>query len=172
MPKAVVALLVVVIWVALSVAMMWPPVVRYGGKEAIRGVQGVYCINNLRQIDAAKQQFALETGRTNGPIDTAQLHSLYFHHGEPPRCPSGGTYFYGDIGQVPLCSLSTNAAPAPVKERLGLFFWQWKIRPSPGPAAHKLPNREHVVEPQHPADGSQPFSSIAVRMSVAAGFRR
>jgi hypothetical protein len=138
MPKAVVALLVVVTWVAFSVAMMWPPVCRYGGKDAIRGVQGVCCIANLRQINGAKEQFALETGRTSGPIDPAQLDRMYFH-GQPPRCPSGGAYFYGDIGQIPVCSLSTNAAPAPVKERLGPFFWQWKIRPSLGPAAHKLP---------------------------------
>lgn len=138
MPKTVVALLAVVIWIALSVAMMWPPVCRYGGKDAIRGVQGVYCINNLRQIAGAKQQSALETGRSNGPIDASQFDHMYFHD-QPPKCPSGGAYFYGDIGQLPVCSLSTNAAPAPVKERLGPFFWQWKIRPSPGPAAHKLP---------------------------------
>ncbi len=135
-----VMVLLVVLWVGVSTSMMWPPVCRYGGKDAIRGVQAVYCINNLRQIDGAKQTFALETGRTDGPIDSAQLDRKYFG-GRPPRCPSGGTYFYGDIGQIPVCSLSTNAAPASVKERLGPFFWQWKIRPSSGPASHKLPQQ-------------------------------
>jgi hypothetical protein len=127
----------IVLWVAISIAMMWPPVCRYGGKDAIRGYQAVYCINNLRQIDGAKQQFALETGRRNGPVDAAQLERGYFGS-KPPRCSSGGIYFYGDIGQVPVCSLSTNPAPRPVKERLGPFFWQWKIRPTLGPAEHKL----------------------------------
>ena len=137
MPKILIAaILLFALWIVVSVAMMWPPVCRYGGKDAIRGYQAVYCIGNLRQIDGAKQQFALETGRTNGPVDAAQLERGYL---KPLRCPSGGIYFYGDIGQVPVCSLSTNPAPRPVKERLGPFFWQWKIRPTLGPAEHKLP---------------------------------
>jgi len=139
MPKVLlVTVLLIVLWIAVSIWMMWPPVCQYDGKDAIRGFQAVYCINNLRMIDGAKQALALETGRTNGSIDAAELNRTYFD-GRAPRCPSGGTYFYGDIGQVPVCSLSTNAAPPPVKERLGPFFWQWKVRPSSGPASHRLP---------------------------------
>src|SRR2546426_18061 len=55
------AFLFIVLWIAISISMMWPPVCRYGGKDALRGVQSVFCINNLRQIDGAKQMFALET---------------------------------------------------------------------------------------------------------------
>ena len=140
MPKTVIALSVGLTWIALSMAMMWPPICRYGGKDANRGVQSVSCVDNLRQIEIAKKLFALDSGHTNGPIDPAQLDRFYLY-GQSLKCPSGGTYFYGDIGQFPVCSLSTNTAPTPVKERLGPFFWQWKVWPSPGPAAHKLPQR-------------------------------
>ncbi len=138
MPKLLlIAVPLIVVWIAVSVWRMWPPICRYGGEDAIRGVQAPVCIHNLRQIDGAKQIFALETGRSNGPVDPAEVDRWYFH-GRSPRCPSGGSYFYGDIGQTPVCSLSTNAAPPAVKERLGLARWQWKIRPSGGQASHIL----------------------------------
>jgi hypothetical protein len=138
MPKMVIVIFLIVFWIGFSIAMKWPPVCRYAGPDAKRGVQAEYCVNNLRQIEGAKEQFALETGRTNGPIDPAQLNA-YFVKGHPLKCPSGGTYFYNDIGQAPVCSLSTNPAPAPAKEYMGPFFWQWKVRPSAGPVSHKLP---------------------------------
>lgn len=127
----VTVVLLIVLWFGLSIAMMWPPVCSYAGEFNA-------CINNLRQIDAAKRLWALETGRTNGPVIPAQLDKWYFHD-RPLACPSGGTYTYGDIGQPPVCSLSTNAAPPPLKERSGPFGWRWKIKPSPGPQAHRYP---------------------------------
>jgi hypothetical protein len=139
MPKFLIAaILLVVLWIVISIVMMWPPICHYGGEDAIRGFHAVYCVNNLRQIEMAKHQLAVETGRSNGPIDAAQLERVYFD-GKLQRCPSGGIYFFGDIGQGPVCSLSTNVAPPPVKERLGLVSWQWKMRPTLGPAEHKLP---------------------------------
>ena len=71
------------------------------------------CINNLRQIDAAINEWALETGQSNGggPA-TATLISPYIKlnsNSSVPGCPAGGTYTYGTVGATPQisCSLST-----------------------------------------------------------------
>ena len=75
------------------------------------------CINNLRQLDAAANQFALEHHLTNGdrinfPADLTpyiKLNSL----GNIPPCPMGGTYHLARVGKTPTCTLST-AKPAHV----------------------------------------------------------
>lgn len=71
------------------------------------------CINNLRQINSAVQQWAVETGQAPGspaPNDVdispyVQLNS----NSSIPLCPAGGTYTIGNVGAVPqvTCSLST-----------------------------------------------------------------
>ena len=73
------------------------------------------CINNLRQIDAAANQFALEKGKATGatinyPTDLAPYIKLN-SNGSIPPCPSGGTYACGLVGTNPTCTLST-LAPA------------------------------------------------------------
>ena len=52
------------------------------------------CINNLRQIDAAANQFALENRKTNGeainfPDDLTPYIKLN-NQGKIPGCPGGG----------------------------------------------------------------------------------
>jgi len=69
------------------------------------------CINNLRQIDAAAQQFALEaklsTGATiNFPNDLLPYIKLT-SAGNLPPCPAGGTYSDATVGATPACTLST-----------------------------------------------------------------
>jgi hypothetical protein len=72
------------------------------------------CINNLRQIDAAANQFALEHHLTNGdainfPNDLTPYIKLN-NEGKIPGCPQGGIYHIGKVGETPACSLS-NAVP-------------------------------------------------------------
>jgi len=76
------------------------------------------CINNLRQIDAAANQFALEHHLTNGdrinfPNDLTPYIKLN-SAGKIPSCPSGGTYYIGRVGKNPICSLGTTVTPAHV----------------------------------------------------------
>jgi len=71
------------------------------------------CINNLRQIDAAKNQWALENGKTADAIPTAQDLLPYFKDQTFPVCPSGGTYTIGAMTVVPTCSISGHAIPPP-----------------------------------------------------------
>ena len=62
------------------------------------------CINNLRQIDAAKSEWALENNKTNGVVPTEADLAQYIRNGMP-KCPAGGTYTIGPIGEKPTCSL-------------------------------------------------------------------
>ena len=75
------------------------------------------CINNLRQIDAAKNEWALENNKTNGtPVTEADI-KTYIKldaSGNLPRCPAGGTYTIGPVGELPTCSLGTTVSPAHV----------------------------------------------------------
>jgi hypothetical protein len=73
------------------------------------------CINNLRQIDAAANEFARERGKTNGepinfPDDLTPFIKLN-ENGKIPPCPSGGIYTIGKVGEPPTCSLGTNVNP-------------------------------------------------------------
>jgi hypothetical protein len=76
------------------------------------------CINNLRQIDAAAQEFAQEKGKTNGeaiiyPNDLTPYIKLN-KDGKIPPCPKGGVYSIKKVGDVPTCSLGTTVTPAHV----------------------------------------------------------
>jgi uncharacterized protein (DUF3084 family) len=69
------------------------------------------CINNLRQIDAAKQQWALENDKAADAIPTALELLPYFQDGIFPMCPSGGTYTINAVGVPPTCSVPGHALP-------------------------------------------------------------
>jgi len=73
------------------------------------------CINNLRQIEGAAQQWALERGQTTGnpinyPTDLTPYIKLNSASSVPP-CPAGGSYTEAAVGDVPTCSLGTTITP-------------------------------------------------------------
>ncbi len=71
------------------------------------------CINNLRQIDGAINEWALETGQTTGAavgsVTTVSVYIKLNSHNSVPSCPANGTYTVGNVGDSPQvsCSLST-----------------------------------------------------------------
>ncbi len=69
------------------------------------------CINNLRQIDAAKQEWALENDKTADAIPSAQDLLPYFPNLVFPVCPSGGTYTINAVGVPPTCSVPGHVLP-------------------------------------------------------------
>ena len=69
------------------------------------------CINNLRQIDGAKQQWALETKQAVNATPNNSSLQPYVGRGSaggvfPPLCPGNGNYTIGDVATAPTCSLS------------------------------------------------------------------
>ena len=64
------------------------------------------CINNLRMIDGAKQQWALEQRKqpTDVPVESDVLQ--YLKTGQMPKCPAGGDYKINAAGEDPTCSMS------------------------------------------------------------------
>jgi hypothetical protein len=84
------------------------------------------CINSLRQIDAAKNQWALEHSAKSNDVVTIDDIRPYIESernnpfikldakGNLPKCPSGGTYTIGKVGENPTCSLGTTVTPAHV----------------------------------------------------------
>ena len=74
------------------------------------------CINNLRQIDAAANQFALEKGKKTGDAitmgtDLTPYIKLNSASSIPP-CPAQGVYTLAAVGTTPVCSLSTLTSSA------------------------------------------------------------
>jgi hypothetical protein len=68
------------------------------------------CMNNLRMIEAAKAQWAIENSKPNGSVATWP--DLQPFLPQAPRCPQGGQYLLGTVGDMPRCSLH-GAAAAP-----------------------------------------------------------
>jgi prepilin-type N-terminal cleavage/methylation domain-containing protein len=68
------------------------------------------CINNLRQIDGAKQQWALETKQATNAMPNYTDISVYLKNAV--SCPAGGTvttfsgsYTPNDVATLPTCNI-------------------------------------------------------------------
>jgi prepilin-type N-terminal cleavage/methylation domain-containing protein len=108
-----VEIMIVVAIIGLLAAIAIPNFVR-----ARTTAQTNACINNLRQIDAAAQQFALENHKSTGdaikyPDDLTPYIKLNSDNSIPP-CPAGGTYADDTVGSNPTCSIGTTVTPAHV----------------------------------------------------------
>ena len=74
------------------------------------------CINNLKQISGAIDEWALETGQSSGAsvanVMTVSAYIKMNANSSVPSCPASGTYTTGNVGQTPevSCSLSTLTA--------------------------------------------------------------
>ena len=70
------------------------------------------CINNLRQIDGAINEWALETGQSNGAtVANTAVVSAYIKlnsNNSIPSCPATGTYATSTVGGAPQVSCSLN----------------------------------------------------------------
>ena len=145
------AVLILLLWAAGSAIFEWPPLWHYAGRPLYP------CADGLAHIEGCKRRWALETGQTNGtPVDPVELERYVRTKGWLSReypmahCQSGGIYTYGNVGQLPTCSLATKAPPTPVKERVGLFGWRWKIAPSQPESNVLTPDyvKQHLASPE------------------------
>jgi hypothetical protein len=79
-----------------------------------------YCINKLRIIESAKEDWAMEHNETNGAdVTWDDLRDYGLGPGpssrEIPICPDGGVYIIGKIGEKPRCSIGGVAHTLPDK---------------------------------------------------------
>jgi prepilin-type N-terminal cleavage/methylation domain-containing protein len=71
------------------------------------------CINNLRQLSSAVDQWAMETGQSAGGAPPSNIdltpYIVLNANGAVPTCPTGGTYTIYNVSNTPqvTCSLST-----------------------------------------------------------------
>jgi DNA repair exonuclease SbcCD ATPase subunit len=72
------------------------------------------CINNLRLIDSAKQQWALENKKQAADTPTWEDLRPYIGrgpNGDLPTCPDGGVYTIGTVGEKPTCGTAGHVLP-------------------------------------------------------------
>ncbi len=94
-----VEIMIVILIIGLLLAIAIPNFMR--ARETSRTKS---CIANLRQIDAAKEQWTMDTRAANGaPVSFADLVPNYIRR--EPQCPSGGTYTVGNVGVNPTCTI-------------------------------------------------------------------
>ena len=93
-----VEIMIVVAIIGLLAAIAIPSFVR-----ARETSQKNACINNLRQIDGAKDQWAIEHNKTTGA--SVQKSDITGYLKKWPTCPADGTYTIGNVGTDPTCSL-------------------------------------------------------------------
>jgi hypothetical protein len=72
------------------------------------------CINNLRMIQGAKQQWALDHNKQS--TDTPTMDDLRPYMGRGPKgefpvCPAGGEYIIGTVGENARCSIPGHVLP-------------------------------------------------------------
>jgi len=93
-----VEIMIVVAIVAIIIAVSVPNYLKTG-KNSTK----VICINNLRQIDAAVGQWALDNNVSGGTVlDEAQEDAVYTYlNGGKPECPSHGVYVINALGASP-----------------------------------------------------------------------
>src|SRR3977135_1820009 len=101
-----VEIMIVVAIIGLLAAIAIPNFVR-----ARTTSQANACINNLRQMDGAVQQYALENKLASSAtyaLDDLKSYIKLDSGGNIPGCPAGGAYSAGaSVTNAPVCGLST-----------------------------------------------------------------
>lgn len=70
------------------------------------------CMNNLKQIDAAKEEWAMDNRAPAGAaVNMTDIAGVYIRGAATgPVCPGGGSYKLNPVGNEPECSLSAGPA--------------------------------------------------------------
>lgn len=108
-----VEIMIVIAIIALLAAIVIPNLLKAAARS-----QATTCINNLRQLDTAVQQFSVEAGKhvgdaINYPDDLTPYIKLN-QQGVIPPCPAKGVYSLNTVGNQPsaFCSLGSTVTPA------------------------------------------------------------
>jgi prepilin-type N-terminal cleavage/methylation domain-containing protein len=102
-----VEIMIVVAIIGLLAAIAIPNFVK-----ARQTAQANTCVANLKQIDGAKEQWALETKQNpTATCDFGDLVGTDKYIKNTPTCPTSGTYTVGAVSQIPTCNI-TGVTPA------------------------------------------------------------
>ena len=107
-----VEIMIVVLIIGILLAIAVPNFIR--ARETSRSKA---CISNLKQVDSAKEQYAMDnkltTNDTSVATDTlngsTNLTGPTAYIKNAVVCPSGGTYTVGNIGVNPTCNIGVNS---------------------------------------------------------------
>jgi len=103
--------MIVILIIAVLLAIAIPNFIR--SRESSRAKA---CLANLRQIETAKEQWAMHNRKNADDTPTAADLVSEFMKGPAdntlPECPAGGTYTIGDVNTRPSCSVGTNGTTA------------------------------------------------------------
>jgi len=80
--------------------------------QAAEAANAAACIANLRLIDSAKQQWALDKNKDPNSVPTEQDLLPYFKDGVFPVCPDGGAYSLNSMAEAPACTIAGHVLPA------------------------------------------------------------
>lgn len=70
------------------------------------------CVNNLRQIEAAKDQWVYDTKASPGSVPAKKDIDKWLKGGfDSYKCGKGGTYSINPVGRPPSCSLYSTNGP-------------------------------------------------------------
>jgi hypothetical protein len=78
---------------------------------AVRNARRQICTNQLKFIEMAKQQWALEKQKPEEAVPTAADLADFLQGGKLPACPDGGSYTLGPLNQKPRCSRPGHELP-------------------------------------------------------------
>lgn len=81
--------------------------------QATEAANAAACSANLRLIDSAKQQWALDKNKDPNSVPTVPDLLPYFKDGNFPVCPDGGTYTLNSMAETPTCTINGHVLPAP-----------------------------------------------------------
>jgi prepilin-type N-terminal cleavage/methylation domain-containing protein len=99
-----VEIMIVVLIIGILLAIAVPNFIR--ARESSRAKS---CVANLKQIESAKEQWAMDTKAAPTATPTAaQLYGTTLYIKTTPVCPTSGTYTIGDMQTRPVCSIGNN----------------------------------------------------------------
>jgi prepilin-type N-terminal cleavage/methylation domain-containing protein len=97
-------IMIVVLIIAILLAIAIPNFLRARESSRAKSCQG-----NLRQIETAKEQWAMDTkAASTATVDLATLCAAGGYIKTTPSCPSGGSYTVQDMSTRPTCDIATN----------------------------------------------------------------
>ncbi len=103
-----VEIMIVVLIIGILVAIAVPNFIK--ARESARTKA---CIANLRQIDSAKEQYAMDNKTKQGTViatgavaDLCGNSTTAYIKGSAPLCPGGGNYTLGVLGVDPTCDVA------------------------------------------------------------------